>query len=72
MYRVVHSFYTNIKLAKNQLNQIKKKYPDAVMEEDNDGHYTVVFMRTKDHKRAMDELHKIYGMGLWCGIEEIN
>lgn len=71
MFRVVHSFYKSKSLAMKNLNQVKKKWPSAELEED-DKSYAIVFLHTDNKSEAIKILHKVFDAGLWCGIETLH
>lgn len=71
MYRICYGFYRNKVDAKKNLKIVQKKYPGAVIEEDSDGSYAIVFERESDYNKAVKLLRKIFHMGLWCGIETL-
>lgn len=71
VFRVVHSFYKDKSLAKKNFTQVKKKWPEAELVEDNNKDFVIVLFTTDDKVEATKILHKVFATGLWCGIETV-
>lgn len=69
-FRVVHSFYNNLSLAKKNLSKVKTKWDSAYLINETDGQVIVLF-ETDNYKEAEKILHKVFSIGLWCGIQRI-
>lgn len=69
MFKVVYEFHTDLSLAKKNLNTIKKKIPEAHIDE-TDTHYIISLgdFLSRDQANAM--IHKAVANGFWGGVLE--
>lgn len=68
MYKVVCQFCSTAASAKKCLTSVKKKIPEAFVEEDTDGGFLVTLGDCYKYSEALDLIHKSIACGFCSGI----